>query len=324
MTERFIIRNNATVVGPTRAKRNLAVVRLDSVDELATVAMRPPVSPINERERSRKYAWATGDLGDVGFDNAAVAAMLRSGRRNDAERMIRDVGELSIPPLASWRRRPSWSEDSGDELDRDRWRAGAPAWRTMRREARSGSAGATVTLVVPCAFSSGESHEAILWTGAAVVAVANALEASGRACSILLASTTAVCGEIGGVPTDDLIAVCMKRHDEPLDVARLATMAHPAFFRRAIFACMEAIPGIELHDSYGRPHCWKEGSGDGGGSRFAGQANDETLQTIARECALDDFIGLPRCYSKEAAQQCAGDLLAFASGEISSVDSPSS
>jgi hypothetical protein len=82
--------------------------------------------------------------------------------------------------------------------------------------------------------SAGVSPQVIMIRGAAICALVEALEMSGRRAEVIMA-----CGVRNGANTYS-ITVPVKEPDQPLDMDRLAFMlCHPAVLRRFVFSLME-------------------------------------------------------------------------------------
>lgn len=121
--------------------------------------------------------------------------------------------------------------------------------RPVETEERERSRGPIVRIVLNGTVNASASAQTIMRRGAAVVAVVNALEASGRRCEVIvtLASTR------GGASCH--VSVPVKRPDQNVSMDTLAfALAHPSMLRRFYFAVVEAAPADiarTLTSSYG-------------------------------------------------------------------------
>lgn len=151
----------------------------------------------------------------------------------------------------SRRRVPRWAED-GDEFDRERWEAGREdCWRVCRREAAA--APSVITLVFNVSTRSGVGPGAILWRGAAALALADVLEREGYRVEVWGVNCATRCYQSGaGV----FHAVRVKAASAPLDLAALASAVSGWFYRTVFFQsyrCEEKRG--QVRPSLGRPAC---------------------------------------------------------------------
>lgn len=143
----------------------------------------------------------------------------------------------------------------GDTVDVPAYLAGIPNCMTRWEEGEEYTTGGKIVrIVLNASVSAGVGQDAIFQRGAAVVALSDLLEQSGRSVEITLA-----CGvENAGQKHETYIT--LKRPDLPLspDVLTFAA-CHPAMLRRMLFSLWESIPEIRsgfrcyTGGSYGHP-----------------------------------------------------------------------
>ncbi len=138
-----------------------------------------------------------------------------------------------LPHPQNITRRPVWAAE-GDELDRDRVYAGQldTAWRRTRRERQN--APAVVRLLSAWGASSAYGPEELVWSGVALLAATDALEAAGyRVEAVAVAVQDCNSGEL------NVLRCTVKQANETLRADRFASVAgHPASYR---LFCLSAL-----------------------------------------------------------------------------------
>ena len=148
------------------------------------------------------------------------------------------------------RRRRTYDEYDGDEVDYDKLREGAPYWQTCKREMSIGPA--NFTLVVDASTNCSLSPRDILWKGAAGITVTNILEKAGFRTELWLIEYAK---EVYTDGTDNMAAICLKRSSEPLNISTIATAVAGWYYRTALFALMEdSIDGRKATSHLGFPN----------------------------------------------------------------------
>src|SRR5439155_9465989 len=127
--------------------------------------------------------------------------------------------------------RLAWQADDGDEVDYDRLRSGQEFWRASRREFCSGSP--IVSVFFNIATPASREPEEILWRGAAALVLANLLEATGYRVELWAAQYCTRCSYEDGAGV--FTAVCLKRSEQPLDLATLVNAVSGWFYRTLFF-----------------------------------------------------------------------------------------
>ncbi len=142
------------------------------------------------------------------------------------EKYLDSLSGEELPTPASRRRRPRWSEDTGDDLCNDRLRSGQNFWRESRRQQVAGPS--SVTLICETAVGCGRDSQAVLWRGAATVAVAKKLEEAGFNVEIYSSLHSQKC-----YTTDEsvLLATCLKRAGEPINESALINATSGWYYR---------------------------------------------------------------------------------------------
>ncbi len=145
-------------------------------------------------------------------------------------------------------------------LDMGRYLMGHPEPYVVYRDVETDAEGpGQVTILFNMSVSSGIAVEELFRRGAAVCALVDSLETAGRRVSVKVAMCTH-----SGDKVD--VTVQLKRHEDPLDLERVAfAVAHAAAFRRLGFAVWELAPrevryrtGIREHGGYGQVYSLRE------------------------------------------------------------------
>jgi len=155
-------------------------------------------------------------------------------------------GKIETQPR-SRKRRTAWSEDSRDEIDIDRVRSGQAPWRTCQRQETTGQQ--IITLIADVGANAYVDVEKILWRGAAAVVLAGLLEEAGYRVEIYAMRKGQ--GTFKHVKDDLLTAVRIKRPDQPLDIATLASAVSGWFFRTLFFQAFFTM-GLAVDEGLGR------------------------------------------------------------------------
>lgn len=153
---------------------------------------------------------------------------------------------VNVKPI-SRKRRATWSEDGGEELDLDRLRSGQAAWLECRRQ--SVTAPQQVTLVVDVSTAARVNHRQIIWRGAAALVVADLLEAAGFNVEIIAVN---YCRKGFANGKDYFVGYRIKRVDQPLDMATLVNAISGWFYRTIVFQSYHAEKVVPS-DGLGRP-----------------------------------------------------------------------
>ena len=108
--------------------------------------------------------------------------------------------------------------------------------------------GRLFTLVVSCSYSFKVSTDIVIQRGAIVCSLIDALEIAGNRVEVICNETS----ESGGYRNETDIVI--KKHDQPLDMPRLAfCLAHPAMLRRILFSLNELSGWADFAQGYGYP-----------------------------------------------------------------------
>jgi hypothetical protein len=161
--------------------------------------------------------------------------------------MVKELTPLELPKPKCRKRRARWDVDSGDEVDMDRLRGGQEYWRTMRREEARGPS----VLTVACNVGgiSYLSADQLIWRGAAAVVLADLLEVAGYRVEFWAMRNGREVYQDGG---DEFSAVCLKRADQPLDMATLVNGISAWLYRSIWFASYFVEKRSTPRDSLGR------------------------------------------------------------------------
>jgi len=269
--------------------------QFESVEDYLSHLESGRISKANERSRYRGL-WEDGPpprggtslewYGGVWGINA-MARLVRGGWRDGAAMLRRAISTIEVPTIQSIVKRPTWASE-GDDVDVSRVYGGDldRAWRSTRRGLTSGTS-RNVRILVPLAANCNVSAKNYSWRGGAACVLADALEDAGYRVEI-----------VGFVQTSNLFAnnrlkyhsivltVKFKSLDEPLEVERIAAMAHPGFFRVLTFAKFLMEPN-ECEDSlgstiYGDPVLEREDGDVVIGDVFSAQDAEQFLSRYMR------------------------------------------
>lgn len=180
-----------------------------------------------------------------------AAALAREGWP-EGEARVRGLSLAAFDKVSSMLERELPVYDvEGAEIDVARYLEGEPeCWQRMESRVTQGPGRRIVEIVYVCSASGGVSGEVMIARGAAAVALAELLEQAGHGVKITLVSSVA--SGYGGHGKEACeICIPIKAPDQPLDVSRVAfALAHPATFRRLVFAVEETLPP-DIVSAYG-------------------------------------------------------------------------
>ena len=270
-----------------------------SVAELA--AYSGPIAPHAARRRDSARGgevWAQvldrldGKVDWIGCTREAARARLVSGWPEGlaqaqalAERVQRMAENLAPRDV---RRRPRYSEESGDEVDLDRMRAGAPWWRECVRS-RHVQARA-LTLAVQVGGLADVSEESLRWNSVLALALVHVFEGAGIACSVRAVAASDQCHNRAD---ETLVRILeAKRSEDAMLPDLLAAVLAPSTFR----ACM--IPSVQLLAK--RPD-------EGGGSTVAVASMPQAVLDYLADGA--PLIVLPHVFNEADALTAARRVL---------------
>jgi hypothetical protein len=146
------------------------------------------------------------------------------------------IKKIKLPEIKSRKRKTTYSEHGGDEVDFDRLYAGLPFWRTTVREDSDGPP--TITVVVDTTTPYDEKVENILWRGAAAIALTEVLEQKGYAVELWVVNGSKL---YKGENTKVLTACNLKKCSDPLDTSTLINTVAGWFYRAVIFTLLYTI-----------------------------------------------------------------------------------
>lgn len=120
----------------------------------------------------------------------------------------------------------------------------------------------SVKILLNASTSAGVSTDAFFRRGAALVSLMRALERANRPVELWVGGA---CEASWGGHTDWETVFRLKATDQRISPSLLAFTAHPAFFRRFIFALWEALPRdkVAIGAGYGRPTKFSEETAKG-------------------------------------------------------------
>ncbi len=176
-------------------------------------------------------------------------ALIRKGWSEGAKQALKLTKWLSDIPLPrDIRRRPSWGDD-GDEIDIHRVYDGRldDAWRKMRRALMT--ADQVVTIATNWGGNANVDQNQMMWSDAAAIALADALESRGYRTELVAISEGTSCRSAG-----EVLIVKVKEASEPLRPGLFAAiMCHVAGFRWFGLALTARSPA-KITSDFGRSH----------------------------------------------------------------------
>lgn len=207
------------------------VYRVD-IPSLADLAAT--VSTTKQGERSREAQ--SEFFGRETFEQAQELA--RHGWREGAERAKRTLESLDLPPVQTLHS-STFNDVTGAFVDVGEYVQGTPEcmvdFATDTRTARFAH------IVVSGVYSAGFDKDDATRRGIAIAAVVDALEARGIRCAVDLITPIAENLQKGADRLE--FHHRLKEESAPLNLETLVfAIAHPAYFRRMIFAMMELHP----------------------------------------------------------------------------------
>jgi hypothetical protein len=183
-------------------------------------------------------------------DWSAVKAALDQPWQNgldEVQWMLFELRKVALPPVKCQKRRPRFS-DEGDEVDQDRLRSGQDYWRSMRRESVTGPK--TFCIIAAMTTPANKDSMDVLWRGAVAVILADLLEEQGHRVELWACHRTSHAYKSGA---GNFQAACLKRTDEPVDIATLTNAVSGWCYRTVWFQDMEAEPRSKTRAGLG--HC---------------------------------------------------------------------
>lgn len=191
----------------------------------------------------------------TGCDFKESRDMLQNGWPEGADK-VKKVSDAFFESMSSVVEQQFLNYDvEGAILDVARFVEGEPeCWQVWNTRLVEGESTKYVTILFNCSVSWQLNRSVIEARGAAVAALIELLEYSGRRVELWIS-------EAGYGSCKLQIFANVKRFDQHLDFGRIAyTLTHPGFFRRSVFAVMETAPedicrkvGIFPGGNYGIP-----------------------------------------------------------------------
>jgi hypothetical protein len=168
-------------------------------------------------------------------------AFVNKGWPEGVSRMKESLKELNIDGVTSVKRKARWQSE-GDDLNMEKVWSGEldTAWRGMHR-ARRPAHGRIITIWCATNARGDLTQAQLFWRGATACILAEALEKAGYSVEIVGFSIAAGVWTSGVTHSEDGLlhfhTVTLKRHDEDLDMSRMAALtAHIATHRTITFA----------------------------------------------------------------------------------------
>jgi len=182
----------------------------------------------SSRAEGRSNSWDHG----LGFDGSMK--MIRSGWESGAEQIKKLVDQVSEILKPESMKMDFVHDVAGGIPDIGRSIVGLPD--SMIRFSPPEFPTKPIKIVVNCTASAGISADTLFNRGAAVGAVIDVLELRGYRCELWIVASTKGHSARGSMA----VSTKIKDSNQPLDLTSLSfCLAHPAFFRRLMFAAWE-------------------------------------------------------------------------------------
>jgi hypothetical protein len=202
---------------------------------------------------------------------------------DEVQWMLFELRKVALPPVQCQKRRQRFS-DEGDEVDHDRLRSGQDYWRSMRRESATGPK--TFCIIAAMTTPANKDSMDVLWRGAVAVVLADLLEEQGHRVELWACHRTRKAYRNGA---DNFQAACLKRTDEPVDIATLTNAVSGWCYRTVWFQDMESEPRSKTTAGLG--HCLTISEYDAHVKELAGGADLIVIDGIWNKDAALAFAG---------------------------------
>lgn len=184
------------------------------------------------------------ELGGISGLMEKIDGVWQDGLDTLAE-MMKQLRDVEMPSPVQRTRRTRFNEDSGDEVDHDRLRAGNPEfWRDSFRQPCYGSPVIVINAMIhmPCSLEHGQA----IWRGAAAIAMATILESAGY--SVELWATNEVIAGDKHCPGGDSAGRCfatvkLKAAGDPINESSLVNAISTWFMRTMFFSSYYLVNG---------------------------------------------------------------------------------
>lgn len=144
--------------------------------------------------------------------------------------MINEIKDARLPTLTSRKRKRSFNEHGGDEIDLDKMRSGQAYWNKPERQKVAGVG--TMTIIADIAAVGAVRPKEMLWRGAAAIALTHLLEEAGYRVKLLSSFVRQYCYLDRA---DKLVSSTVKDHRDPLNIGVAASAVSAWYFRTVGF-----------------------------------------------------------------------------------------
>jgi len=145
--------------------------------------------------------------------------------------MLKELMDTKAQMPTVRKRRQFWSDESGMEIDFDRYRRGDPFWRTSKRANKRTSKNKTI--ISDLSTNWDVDAKPMLWRGAAAICLAYILERAGYRCAFWVSR----CSHDTYVNGRGLVTMIrVKDYGHPLNIGAIASSVSGWFFRTICFA----------------------------------------------------------------------------------------
>ncbi len=153
------------------------------------------------------------------------------------EKYVEELKKIKLPEIKDIKRKRSFNDFEGDDIDLQKLLSGEPFWVKTQREQTEGEP--TVTIFIDTTTSWEKQSKDILWRGAVAIALAVVLEERGYQCEIWVVNGSKLFQENrnSGVMTSCRLKGC----GDTLDTSTLINVVSGWFYRTSTFALLDTI-----------------------------------------------------------------------------------
>jgi len=203
-------------------------------------------------EIAREFDITRGDwIGRQFYDWSQVEAAASGSWPEGMATLTKLLDELSkaqLPEPKVIRRRGRWSEDTGAEINLDRYREAEPYWWNIQRTPVHGSR--VVTMLVQVTGDASQTCEQMTWKGALAIALARIIEDAGYRAEIIAFNISM--GSYGD-NANSFWSVPIKAASDAIDMGTLVNVISGWYFRTVGFGSFVIGGAVELGEGLGYP-----------------------------------------------------------------------
>jgi len=266
----------------------------DSVGDLMRVKVSARNGGSDPANQQRLETESYGNIRWLGVEsNQKVRNATDHGWEKGLRRIRESIKALTPRGVATIRRKKV-RRDFGDHLDMQAVYSGNldRAWETTERRVQRGIGRVVTTVLVNIGAYAHVTSEQMFWRGAAVVALVDALEQSGRRVRVIAFDATNGVYKSGQYNDLTVITIELKAPNAPLDCDKLAVAtALAGFDRYYVFRALMSAPA-KVRDGLGHPAYYTQAHVENG-------TLPECLQKL---CECEPTILADKIWTKKDAQ----------------------